>query len=47
MEDIEEEAPMPAHYLKQLEENKIMKQLPNEMCPISSNDDDEQHLVAM
>jgi hypothetical protein len=47
MEDIEEEVPMSAHYLKQLEENKIMMAIPNEMYPISPEDDDEQHLVAM
>lgn len=47
MEDIEEEVPMSAHYLKQLEENNIMKKLPNEMYPISPDDDDDQHLVAM
>ena len=47
MEDIEEEVPMSAHYLKQIEENNIMKLYPKEMLPISPNDDDDQHLVAM
>lgn len=47
MEDIEEEVPMTAHYLKQMEENNIMKLRPNEFLPISPDDDDDQHLVAM
>lgn len=47
MEDIEEEVPMTAHYLKQIEENNVMMQIPNEVFPISPDDDDEQHLIAM
>lgn len=46
MEDIEEEIPMTAHYLRQLEENNVMADGKTFM-PINPEDDDEQHLVAM
>ncbi len=36
---------MPAHYLKQLEENTLLKR--GIFVPIAPEDDDDQHLVAM
>ncbi len=44
-ETIDQEVPLPAQYLQQLEENKLLKQwLPMEISP---DDDDDQHLLAM
>lgn len=45
MEDVEEEVPMTAHYIKQCNENDVLKTWT--MLPIDAEDDDDQHLVAM
>ena len=45
MEDVEEEVPMTAHYIKQCNENDVIKTWT--MLPIDAEDDDDQHLVAM
>jgi hypothetical protein len=44
MEDVEEEIPMTAQYLRQQEENIILK---STWIDINPNDDDDQHLVSM
>ena len=44
MEDVEEEIPMTAQYLKQESENRTSKKIYVEVMP---EDDDDQHLVAM
>ena len=45
MEDIEEEVPMSAQYLAQLQENEILKA--GVMIGIKPEDNDDEHLVAM
>lgn len=45
MEDVEEEVPMPAQYMKQIQENELLKRWIS--IDIHYEDDDDQHLVAM
>lgn len=45
MEDVEEEVPMTAQYLKQINENELLKQ--GIYIPISPDDNDDEHLIAM
>lgn len=47
LDNVEQEVPMTAQYLLQLDENEAMKREPNTYFKINPDDDDEQHLVAM